>query len=388
MDALVIASITQSLQNKIIEYEKFSRLLNNKTSGQLQEFIDENNYDITQFVNEDGELTYESIKQYIDEGLRNGQLKTKKQSPLYYLSYPLPYKEFTEEATLRVYERDINVLQQKLRTDIKTYTEEEIKNIHPIYPSFARTKLSGALHKETISGYKKDRNLLINRMELNKETFTEAKLENILDAGTGAKDVYNTVKNWLAGYKTGKEAYDAQGYPINKKTGNIIKKVKIATEYSNKGHFVKSGFVEKEDIYQIDIYTKEGEDILYFVGYDLFDLAQIKKSKDFDIVLWYGQGYSKKIMKYQELQQYQLYLSLGRNQLIKIIKEDGTCGIGYVIGFSSGMFEIKSMLGDGRDLYGKNKLFNKNRLRYQITISTIKSIRKLNISTLGEINGI
>lgn len=389
MDALVIASITQSLQNKIIEYEKFSRLLNNKTSGQLQEFIDENNYDITQFVNEDGELTYESIKQYIDEGLRNGQLKTKKHSPLYYLSYPLPYKEFTEEATLRVYERDINVLQQKLRTDIKTYTEEEIRNIHPIYPSFAKPKLSGALHKETICGYKKDRNLLTNRMELNKETFTEAKLENIFDAGTGAKDVYNTVKNWLAGYKTGKEAYDAQGYPINKKTGNIIKKVKIATEYSNKGHFVKNGFVEKEDIYQIDIYTKEGEGILYFVGYDLFDLAQIKKDNDFDIVLWYGQGYSKKIMKYQELQQqYQLYLSLGRNQLIKITKEDGTCGIGYVVGFSSGMFEIKSMLGDGRDLYGKNKLFNKDRSRYQITISTIKSIKKLNISTLGEINGI
>ena len=50
--------------------------------------------------------------------------------------------------------------------------------------------------------------------------------------------------------------------------------------------------------------------------------------------------------------------------------------------------QIKSMLGDGRDLYGKNKLFNKERSQYQITISTIKSIRKLNISTLGEINGI
>lgn len=390
MDALVIASITPSLQNKIIEYEKFSRFLNNKTSNQLQEFMDENNYDITEFVNADGEVTHESIRQYIDEGLKTGQLKTRKHSPLYYLSYPLPYKNFVEEAILRVYERDINILREKLKTDIKTYSEEELKYIHPIYPSFAKPKLSGALHKETISGYIQDRNLLTNRVDLNDEKFTESKADSILDAKDGAKVVYDTIKEWLNGYKNGKEAYVAHGgYPINKKTGNIIKKVKVQSEYNNKGHFIKNGFVEKENIYQIDIYTREGEDKLYFVGYDLFDLAQIKKKNNFDIVLWYGQGTAKETLKYSDLKEkYNLYLSLGRNQLVKVTKKDGISGVGYVVGFSSGKFEIKSMLGDGKDLYGDAKLFNKEQGQYQITISTIQSISKLDISILGEIDGV
>ena len=389
MDALVIASITKSLQDKIIEFEKLSRFLNNKTIDQLQEYTDENNFDITPFANKEGEISKESIKKYIEAGLKSGQLKTRKHTPLYYLSYPLPYKNFTEEAILRVYERDKNVLREKLKTDIGTYNQEELNCVHPIYPSFAKPKLSGALHKETISGYKKERNLLTNRIDLNKTTFTMKKLDEIMDIDGGSKEVYNTIKNWLTSYNNGKEAYDAQGYPRNKKSGNLIKKIKITTEYNYKGHFVKNGFVEKEDIYQIDIYKKEGEDNLYFVGYDLFDLSLIKKGRNFDVILWYGQGNSKENLTYNELKmQYQFYLSLGRNQLVEITKKDGTIGIGYVVGFSSGLFEIKSMLGDGRDLYGKNKLFSKERSQYQLTTSTIESIKKLNISILGEINGV
>lgn len=46
------------------------------------------------------------------------------------------------------------------------------------------------------------------------------------------------------------------------------------------------------------------------------------------------------------------------------------------------------MLGDGKDLYGDAKLFNKEQGQYQITISTIQSISKLDISILGEIDGV
>lgn len=94
-------------------------------------------------------------------------------------------------------------------------------------------------------------------------------------------------------------------------------------------------------------------------------------------------------MKFSELQsKYVHYLSLGRNQLISVEKNDGTEGIGYVVGFSSGLFEIKSILGDGKDLYGKNKLFTSERSQYQLTISTIKDIKKLDITMLGEIYGL
>ena len=389
MDALIIASITPSLQNKIIEYEKLYRFINKKTSNQLQEFIDSNNYDIMQFADvKTGEITNISIKEYIEEGLKSGQLKTRKNDPLYYLSYPLPYETFVEEVKLRVYERNVEVLRKNLET-LKTYSKEELQTVHPIYPSFAKPKLSGALHKETISGYLKDRNLLTNRVSVIEEKFTQEKLEQIIDKESGSLEVYNSVNKWLIGYKNGKEAYEAQGFPINEKTGNIIKKIKLGTEYNNKGHFINNGFVEKEDIYQIDIYQKEGEDKLYFVGYDLFDLAQIKNEKDFDLVLWYGQGNAKINMKYSQLQkQYKLYLQLGRNQLIKITQINKVSAIAYTTGFSSGLFEIKSMLGDGRDLYGENKMFSKERSRYQLTISTIEEIKKLSISTLGEINGI
>ena len=387
MDALVIASITKSLEQKITNYEKFARYINNKTSNQLQEFMEDNNFFIDGFEDENGEITQDSVKKYIEEGLKSGQLKPRKNNPQYLLSYPLPYEKFKEEAILRVYERDINVLKEKLEKEIGTYTKEEINHVHPIYPSFAKPKLSGALHKETISGYIKERNLLTNRIDVKK--LKEKDLENIIDAKSGSKDVYETLKEWLMGFENGKEAYEANGYPINKKTGNLIKKIKLSEEYNNKGHFIKNGFVEKEDIYQIDIYKKENGNKLYFIGYDLFDLSQIKKGKDFDIILWYGQGNAKENMKFSELQsKYVHYLSLGRNQLINVEKNDGTEGIGYVVGFTSGLFEIKSILGDGKDLYGKNNLFVSERVRYQLTISTIKDIKKLDITMLGEIYGL
>ena len=106
-------------------------------------------------------------------------------------------------------------------------------------------------------------------------------------------------------------------------------------------------------------------------------------------MLWYGQGNSKINLKYSELNsEYIHYLDLCRNQLIKVVKNDGSEGICYTVGFSSGMFEVKGLIGDGRDIYGNCKLFEKERTQYQLTISTIKDIKKLDITILGEINGL
>ena len=57
-------------------------------------------------------------------------------------------------------------------------------------------------------------------------------------------------------------------------------------------------------------------------------------------------------------------------------------------GMSSGLFEIKSKIGDGWDLIGENSLFINKKERFQITVSTIRSIDKLRISILGEISGL
>ena len=391
MDALVIASITKSLEYKVVEYEKLYRYFINATSSTLQEYMDDNNFYITDYVDpETGEVTSKSIRDYIEEGQASGKIKeSTKHKELYYLDFPLPYNNFDEEAKLRVYERDVNVLKDRLRR-FGTYNEEEFNKVHPIYPSFAKPKLSGALHKETVYGYDKDRNVLTNRISVNSTTFDMKKLDSILDKNNGSKDVYDTLVKWLDGFDNGKEAYDKKGYPINEKSGNLIKKITLETPYDGKGHFIDGKFVEKEDIYQISIYKKDGEDKLYFVGYDLFDLAQIKRNKDFNLVLWYGQGSSKINLKYSELNsEYIHYLDLCRNQLIKVVKNDDSEGICYTVGFSSGMFEVKGLIGDDKDICGDKNLFDKERdSQYRLTISTIKDIKKLEITILGEINGL
>ena len=393
MDALVIASITKSLQDKIIAYEKFYRYLNNKTSSQLQEFMNKNEYYINSFVDDEtGEVTRLSIRNYIDEGLKTGQLKTNKHNPTYYLTYPQPYENFAKEAIYRVYERDPQILKEKLANEIRTYSKEDLDKVRPIYPSFAKQKLSGPLHEETIGGYQQEANVLTNRVSIIKESFNLDKLNSLLDKDTGAKVVFETLKEWLADCKNGKEAYDKKGFPINPKTGNLIKKVKLEKEYKGKGHFINNGFVERKLVYRTDIYKKVDDDRLYFVGYDLFDLAQIKNKKDFDLTLWYGQGNAKKSLKYSDLSyQYQFYESLAKNQLVSITKDDDSTALAYIVGFSRGQLEIKGLIGDERDLYaGNNMLFKKKKKngRYMPTVSTIKSIKKLNISVLGDIYGL
>ena len=88
------------------------------------------------------------------------------------------------------------------------------------------------------------------------------------------------------------------------------------------------------------------------------------------------------------LDKYNIILKLNKNDLVRVKNREGKESVGYVIGMSSGKFEIKSKIGDGEDLIGGNNIFSTKRDRYKITVSTIKSIDKLSINLLGEINGL
>ena len=95
------------------------------------------------------------------------------------------------------------------------------------------------------------------------------------------------------------------------------------------------------------------------------------------------------IIPYEELTtNYKLYKVLNKSDLIKVILKNGKESMGYVVGFTSGKLEIKSIIGDGYDLIGENNIFNKQQPQYQITVSTIKEIEKLSINILGEISGL
>ena len=81
-------------------------------------------------------------------------------------------------------------------------------------------------------------------------------------------------------------------------------------------------------------------------------------------------------------------MSLYKNDLIKVITTDGRESIAYVTGFTNGQLEVKSKIGDGYDIVGKDNIFSKINSRYKITVSTISSIQKLSINILGEISGV
>ena len=224
-------------------------------------------------------------------------------------------------------------------------------------------------------------------------------LENIPDRNAGSKDIYNAIIEWFGNKEKGEDAlkeHDGK-YPINPndKERKEIKKIKVYIPYKNTGHMVHGSNVEKGGIYQIDILKSKDsdDDKLYFVAYDLFDIKKINNLKnnsdDFTVKLEFGQGKNNKIISYKEmLDKYNLILKLNKNDLIKVTnKNDKEC-VGYVVGMSSGMFEIKSKIGDGWDLVGEKSLFTQKRNQYQITVSTIKTIDKLRINILGEISGL
>ena len=113
----------------------------------------------------------------------------------------------------------------------------------------------------------------------------------------------------------------------------------------------------------------------------------------FNIKIYFGRGDNYKFLTYYDLiNNYNLYVSLNKNDLVKVITNDDRESIAYVVGFTSGMFEVKSKIGDGYDIisnkFNPNNIFGKQRSQFYITVSTIKEIKKLSISVLGEISGL
>ena len=165
---------------------------------------------------------------------------------------------------------------------------------------------------------------------------------------------------------------------------------------------INNGNVEKGGIYRIDVFKSKNidDDKLYFAAYDILEIKKIntikkKKIKDeiFNIKLDYGRDKNTIILPYIDvIEKYNLYISLNKNDLVKITTKNSKESIAYVVGCSSGKIEVKSKLGDGYDIVNsninKNNIFNKQMERYMITVSTIKEIKKLSINLLGEISGI
>lgn len=410
IDALVIASITPALQQKITLYEKFSRYIDGLTKNQIENLNYENAKEILGEYYDDktGEVKDINIKEYIREQMANENIYYNKHN-ISKLEFPLPYENFDKEAKLRVYEQDLDTLKWNLQS-YNTYTKKDIENVHTLIPSFAKTKISGKMHEETYYGIKEigkeEEKKVYKTLRTPIAKVKRKDLENIPDKLGGSKDIYETLVEWFGDYEVGEEVLKANGnkYPIsiNDKEHKEIKKLKIYTEYKDTGHMINNSNVEKGGIYKIDIFKSKDkdDDKLYFAAYDILEIKKINTLREnntnddnFTIKLDYGQGKNNKIISYTDIiNNYNLYLTLNKNDLIKITTKDGKESIAYVVGCSSGMLEVKSKLGDGYDIivnsFNKNNIFIKQRAQYQITVSTIKEIKKLSISVLGEISGL
>lgn len=403
MDALIIAATNSAAIRKVSVYERYKRYLDNKPLQKIREYANEigEDFDQSLFVDEvTGEIYCDSLKSYIDEISSKHFFKDKKNNTIKtYL--PEPYEGFTNEAKIRVYEQSKELMDFKLKEF--NYTDAELANVKPIIPKFAKNKIGGSLHGETYYSLRKRQSgeeelvVQVSRVDISSKSFDAKKLENILEKDGGSKEVYLAIKEWL-GDQNGEKAFkDYGGYPRNPKTGNLIKKVKIESSYDGKGHIIDDKVVAKESICRIDVYTKEGEEKLYFVAYDAFDLFQlkekknnkgeiVKKSENIDVDVWWGQSANHQIMKVNDLNQnYNLYISLVKNDFVEIELNNGKKGFSYIVGCSSGLLEVSSPLGDGFDLIINGGLFSSVRSQYQLTISSIKSIKKFQLNNLGKI---
>lgn len=390
LDACIIACTNKSLIQNITNYEKYKNYIesqafhnaNNNIENEFITKIDDKYVDV-----ETGEIIETSqFKEYYNELLEKNYII--KNNNKVRVMFPKPYDDFDIDVRARIFERNPEQLRFMLE-GMKKYSEKELEEITPIIPSFAKNKVSGSLHEETLKGVKTINNIKYSTLRTSVLLLTDKNIEKIFDKENGNKVIYKTLKEWLNGSKKGEDAYKQKGYPKDS-DGNIIKKVKLQEEFSNKGHKIGTSIVEKGNIYKILMFKDRSNGSLYFAGLDLFDILNIKRNMDYEITIWKSTS-QKEIMKFSnakmlyEFNENKDYLM--KNDFVKIIKNDDNFSYCYITGFSQGKVEVSSYLGDSYDLVGDNKLFSIFYAggQYPVTISTIKSIKKINLSVLGKI---
>lgn len=392
MDACIIACSNKSIIQKITNYEKYKRYFENKVDASIESLL-KNNYiykseETDDYIDEEtGEIIKtESLEEYYKDLIDNNYL-VKNNKNRYTVLFPQPYENFTNELKARIFER--NESQQRfMLKGLHTYTKDELEEVKPLIPVFAKNKIKGSLHEETVYGYKKKENqeYITKRVSVTASNFKQKDLEQIIDKDNGSKEVYETLKKWMENCENGEIAYKNNGYPIDK-TGKIIKKVKLQLPYEGKGHNINGKIVEKEKIQKILVFQDKEINALYFCGLDRLDILNLKKNKDYVITLWKSSSASEKETYNNLLNKYNLKLELSKNDFVEIEKENGNKCYCYINGFTSGKIDIGSYIGDNYDIVGENSLFNSfyPAGQYPLTITTIKEIKKIKLNTLGKI---
>lgn len=365
IDATLIAILDEKMKSRLNKYRLYNKVLEERyyNTISLNQSI---------FHPETGEQL--TVEQFIEmekntfKFFKSGRAK-----------FNPPYENFIEELVVRVFERDKDILRQKI-SQFENYKDVDIENINIRYPShYYSTKVSGALHAETLVGVKENVGAVSRKAV---EKLNDKDIENLYDKDGGQKEVYQTLLNWA---KNGRK-----GLPTLP-NGRLIKKVKVVDKNVDK--LLKISSSNKSNAYagiselaRILVFKREDDDYLYFAQIDNMRYLKYKKNDyNFDIVLWKAQGEkNKQVINLKDIASlgFNLYQVLIPGEIIylefKKEKSSIYCG---VVGFSSGIFEIYSIIGDNTDIESTSL----HKKQQQLTVSTIKSIAKIKIDVLGNL---
>lgn len=326
----------------------------------------------------------ESRKDYMIDD--NGEIITRDEAiEKFEFGKDITYKEFKDEIKYRIFERNEDKMREGLRT-LSNYKNVDINQIKVKYPKYMKTtKTIGRLHKDTIYGTKHlEKDGLVTRrkavVDLKKEDFEKIYNTKNQDGTKGLQyELYEVLVEW--------DKKGRKGEPTLK-NGNPIHKVKIVDYSVDKMIQLGNGkAVMIDGVDSIEIYKKENDDTLYFVQISNFQRQLIMKGKtDFNVVVWWGQGSKKSLHKYTELLNsvYQQVLVLEPGDIVNVKTKNMKTNLAVnILGFSSGLLEVDSLIGDQLDVV-RTGVSGKIKERIQITVSTIVNIDKIKISNLGE----
>lgn len=295
--------------------------------------------------------------------------------------FPKPYDDFKFDLIYRVYERNNDVLLNNLNS-LSCYSNSlERRDVKVLLPVRIKdTYNAGTLTKDTIFGMRN--NVITKRISVDKLDMKN--VEKIVGS-TKQNPIKQSCIDWISlGVNKPKYPYHpTRNNPIKsvllEVTDNIESRVKLK-ENENR-------FAENASCVSVDVYKKKNDESgrLYFCP--IFYYQTISKNKlNINYQIMWGQGKNFEYVKGEKLNDEFIKLhSLPRYSVIELELINGSKGLCYSAGVSSGMFEVYSVIGDGLDLFN-DKITLSIKERYQITVSTIKSIKVRSISILGFLN--
>lgn len=241
VDAVIIASITQGVVNRVNKYSKWQEVFYRKQSDGV--FVDYETGEI---------ITKENFEEFLDN------------------KFPEPWAMFRKELEARV---SLNPQYELKCLGLPTYTQEEIDSVLPLFVSrMPNRKTKGSAHKETVRSPK----MLSEGCSIVKTDIQELKLskdktaiENYY-APESDRLLYNALLEQLQRYDgKGKEAFKETFYKP-KKDGSLgapVRKVKtIARSNLNVSVNGGNGIADNGDMVRVDVfYIADGKDKGYYL---------------------------------------------------------------------------------------------------------------------------